>query len=847
MRANNRSGVLGRVRISLLGSALIGVFLIASSSFAQQAPSLQISSPASGSVATPGQTLSISVTSPNGTAFSQVAVIGPDPIGFSVLATSVPAQFSIAIPADANCRIYNLTADGITTSGQGATSLPIQIDVERADLPTSLTTPVSDIVLETIGEQRSFMTIAGFSDGTTIDVSESTLMSYTSTNNAVANVDATGLVTAVGAGSAAISASYTLAGKGIQLTVPVQVLIQKLTISQNSLTFPAQALGTTSTPQPVTLTNSSLGAVKILSLSATGDFSETDNCVASSPLPVNGSCTANVSFSPTTGGTQVGKLSVANGANIVPISISLTGTGTGTALTPAITTVSPSSGAVGTPVTITGTNFAATQGTSAVTFNSTPAIPTSWNSTSMVVPVPSGATTGNVVVTVGGVASNGISFTVTAPAPSITSLSPTAGVVGTSVIIAGVNFRSTQGTSTVKFNGTTAPPTSWSATSIVVPVPSGATTGNVAVTVGGVASNGVTFTVTAPGTFVSTSNMVTARDGGSSATLLNNGMVLIVGGYHGYFCGQDGSCVPNVLVNAELYNPATGIFTVTGNLTTARTSHTATLLSNGMVLIAGGNDGYDSLKSAELYNPATGAFTATGNLIAARDTHTATLLNNGQVVLVGGFSLLSGITRYLSSGELYNPATGTFTATGSLHTARGGHTAILLNTGKVLVAGGNNRSSLSSAELYNPGTGTFTTTGNLITARDTHTATLLNNGQVVLVGGFNVSNGTTTYLSSGELYNPATGTFTATGSLSTARASHTATLLKNGTALVAGGFDSGGAASKSAELYNPTTGTFTKTGNLNVARANHTATLLTNGMVILASGDSSGTAELYQQ
>jgi hypothetical protein len=117
----------------------------------------------------------------------------------------------------------------------------------------------------------------------------------------------------------------------------------------------------------------------------------------------------------------------------------------------------------------------------------------------------------------------------------------------------------------------------------------------------------------------------------------------------------------------------------------------------------------------------------------------------------------------------------------------------------------------------------------------------------VLVGGFNVSNGTTTYLSSGELYNPATGTFTATGSLSTARASHTATLLNNGTALVAGGFGSDGAASKSAELYNPTTGTFTKTGNLNVARANHTATLLTNGMVILASGDSSGTAELYQQ
>src|SRR5208283_489138 len=134
--------------------------------------------------------------------------------------------------------------------------------------------------------------------------------------------------------------------------------------------------------------------------------------------------------------------------------------GSGTA--PSITNVNPTSGAVGTSVTITGTNFGATQGTSTVKFNGTAGTPTSWSATSIVVPVPSGATTGNVIVTVGGVASNGMTFTVVV-APSITSLSPTSGSVGTAVTITGTNFGATQGTSTVKFNGTAGTPTAWSA------------------------------------------------------------------------------------------------------------------------------------------------------------------------------------------------------------------------------------------------------------------------------------------------------------------------------------------------------------------------------------------------
>ncbi|HEX8837413.1 MAG TPA: DUF4038 domain-containing protein [Candidatus Acidoferrum sp.] len=175
------------------------------------------------------------------------------------------------------------------------------------------------------------------------------------------------------------------------------------------------------------------------------------------------------------------------------------GGGGGGGNAPYISGLSVASGPVGTAVTITGTHFGATQGSSTVTFNGTAASPTTWSDTSIAAPVPSGATTGSVVVTVGGVASNGSTFTVTSSSstPTITSLSPTSGPVGTSVTITGTNFRATQGSSTVTFyNNQTAAVSSWSATSIVVTVPTGAATGNVDVTVNGIASNGVTFTVT---------------------------------------------------------------------------------------------------------------------------------------------------------------------------------------------------------------------------------------------------------------------------------------------------------------------------------------------------------------
>jgi trimeric autotransporter adhesin len=346
----------------------------------------------------------------------------------------------------------------------------------------------------------------------------------------------------------------------------------------------------------------------------------------------------------------------------------------------------------------------------------------------------------------------------------------------------------------------------------------------------GAISGSTTMTVTAG--FVLTGSLNTARASHTS-TVLNNGMVLIAGGYNG-----------NILASAELYDPASGTFTSTGSLNNARIYHTATLLNNGMVLIVGGTDNNGNiLAGAELYNPATGTFTPTGSLSTARELHTATL-KNGMVLIAGGTDNNGNI---LASAELYNPTTGTFTPTGSLNTTRIYHTATMLNNGMVLIAGGYDNSGdiLASAELYNAATGTFTPTLSLSTARYKHRATLLNNGMVLIAGG---QGSDSNAYASAELYNPATGTFTPNGGLNTARELHTAMLLNNGMDLIAGGYGPSGYLT-SAELNNSATGTFAPTGSLNAARYLHTATRLNNGMGLIAGGyNSSGylaSAELY--
>src|SRR6266550_4267395 len=201
--------------------------------------------------------------------------------------------------------------------------------------------------------------------------------------------------------------------------------------------------------------------------------------------------------------------------------------------------------------------------------------------------------------------------------------------------------------------------------------------------------------------------------------------------------------------------PASGTWTVTGSLNTARYLHTATLLPNGMVLVAGGLDSnLNALDSAELYDPASGSWTVTGSLNTARYYHTATLLPNGMVLVAGG-------ENALPSAELYDPASGTWTVAGNLNSGRTAHTATLLPNGMVLVAGGfdSNSIAFASAELYDPASGTWTATGNLNNARAFHTATLLPNGIVLVAGGHDGPTFTPSdILSSAELYDPASGT-----------------------------------------------------------------------------------------
>ena len=283
-------------------------------------------------------------------------------------------------------------------------------------------------------------------------------------------------------------------------------------------------------------------------------------------------------------------------------------------------------------------------------------------------------------------------------------------------------------------------------------------------------------------------------------------------------------------------------WTPTGALPSARKSHTATLLPTGKVLVVGGTsiNGISPssyLASAKLYDPATGTWSPTGSLTTPRTFHTATLLPTGKVLVVGGDNFNDGI---LASAELYDPATGIWSPTGPLTTARASQTATLLPTGKVLVVGGvnDNGDHLASAELYDPaangGLGTWSSPDSLTTARMYHTATLLPTGKVLVVGGTSDSFST---LASAELYDPATGTWSPTGSLTTVRGFHTATLLDTGKVLVVGGdTGTGSGVLASAELYDPATRTWSATGSLRTARLQQTATLLDTGTVLVVGG-----------
>jgi WD40 repeat protein len=247
-------------------------------------------------------------------------------------------------------------------------------------------------------------------------------------------------------------------------------------------------------------------------------------------------------------------------------------------------------------------------------------------------------------------------------------------------------------------------------------------------------------------------------------------------------------------------------------------------------------------------SPGSGFWTATGSMITPRSGHTATLLPSGKVLVAGGES---GNVA-MASAELFDPGTGTWTATGSMVTPRLGHTATLLPNGKVLVAGGATPGlgALASAELYDPSSGTWAAAGNMSVARADATATLLGDGMVLVAGGYdntltNDTHHSPEILATAEIYDPSNGTWTATGSMFWARRDHTATLLLSGKVLVVGGVsnadpaagDRGPEPIGTAEVYDPATGTWGPGGSMGAGFSDQGATLLPDGRVLVEYGD----------
>jgi len=299
----------------------------------------------------------------------------------------------------------------------------------------------------------------------------------------------------------------------------------------------------------------------------------------------------------------------------------------------------------------------------------------------------------------------------------------------------------------------------------------------------------------AKGTLVATATMSTSR-AAHSATALPDGRVLVAGGFV-----EQGSAR-----GAEIFASEGERFSPLPPMRTTRHSHSATLLPNGKVLIVGGyGEGSMTLASAELFDPTTNSFTSTGALAAARSDHIAVLLASGKVLIAGGLGL--GWT-FLASAELYDPATGRFSPTGRMTAVRESHVAVRLRDGRVLVAGGHagprgNLTLLASAEAYHPATGVFSAVGGMRVRRHKHDAVLLPDGRVLVTGGSDERDDRGAYRSS-ELFDPTTATFAAGPQMNRARYKHagSSVVLSSGLILVAGG-------APEAELYDPRSGMFT--------------------------------------
>lgn len=308
-----------------------------------------------------------------------------------------------------------------------------------------------------------------------------------------------------------------------------------------------------------------------------------------------------------------------------------------------------------------------------------------------------------------------------------------------------------------------------------------------------------------------------AREG-QTATLLNDGKVLLVGGE------------TTVALNwARRFDPLSSStpWPSTNDMLYRRLFHTATLLPDGKVLAVGGSG--TGVQTAEVYNPTTNTWQSVSNMNRPRIRHASVLLNNGEVLVIGGENQYGTAT---SSAEVYNPANNTWTLVASMPAARSGHSAVLLSDGRVLVAGGTSLSTATYA--YDPQTDSWSSAGNLHYAQGVNSLLLLQDGRVLIVGGAGEK---------AEVWSPITNSWTLASSMNYVRSSASAVVMDDGKVLVAGGYGYqvgtvGSHILSSAEIYDPTSDTWTLTSSMNVERSHFSLTLLQDGTVYAAEGSS---------
>ncbi len=342
----------------------------------------------------------------------------------------------------------------------------------------------------------------------------------------------------------------------------------------------------------------------------------------------------------------------------------------------------------------------------------------------------------------------------------------------------------------------------------------------------------VTLAVTpgAPGAWRATGGLRIGR-AGHTATLLHDGRVLVAGG--------SGAAA----LTAELYDPVVGTWSRTGDLRRPRLGHTATLLADGRVLVAGSvvpSPGGVIARSSEIYDPATGSWTLAASLRHGHAGHTATLLRDGRVLVAGG-SEVAASRALASSTELFDPAAGTWALAADLPQGRVGHQATLLADGRVLVSGGTTVrpriAALRRTDVFDPANGSWTRAGDMNTPRSGHSATLLPDGRVLVAGGI----GNAAAASTAERFDPATSGWSRTAN-PRPRSFQTASLLPNGVVLIAGGIDARGAVTRTTARFDPAAGAWADAASLRTPRVGHTMTVLADGRVLVAGGTSGAAA-----